>query len=143
MLANFKVDYLHSEQANHFCLSQVILWKNPPSWHPIGAHSKWLKSCSCSDDVMASMEAPMIFLYSGRRTIRLFKITPSFGEDGPNSKTLGSADNLYQNLKTYKIKYLIESPMVTFDKVFNDLITKMEKKYPGSLKKVYSNRDNL
>jgi hypothetical protein len=141
ILANFKVDYLHSEQANHFCFSRVILWKNPPSWASYRNLFQWVKNHSRSDDVMASMEDPMIFLYSGRRAIRPIKITPNFGEDGPDAKILGSAKNLYQTLNSYKIKYLIEFPMFPFDKVFNDLIAKMEQQYPGSLRKVYAGKD--
>jgi hypothetical protein len=141
MLANFKVDYQHSQQANRFCFSQAILWENPPAWTSYQHIFQWLRSNSQPDDVMASMEDPMVFLYSGRRAIRPFKITPCFGEDGPDSKMLGSADDLYQTLKTYKIKYLIEFPMLSFGKAFNGLIAKLEKKYPGSLKKVYSGKD--
>ena len=69
------------------------------------------------------------------------KLSPAFGEDGGNSKTFGSEEDLLQNLKVYKIKYLVQVPFSDADQVFNDLIDKVEQKYPRLLKEVYACKD--
>lgn len=141
LLANLNLLYWHGKQASQFQFSRVGLWENPPSWTSYQNLFHWLSTHSQPDDVMASMEDPMIFLYTGRRAIRPFRIKPGFGEDEGSSGMLGSEEDLYQTLKAYKVRYLIEFPTLNRNQVFTDLIAKMKAKYPSSLKQVYSCKD--
>jgi hypothetical protein len=139
--ANFNLLYLYATQAKQQNCSRAYLFKNPPSWTSYQNIFHWLRTHSQPNDIMASMEDPMIFLYTGRRAIRPFRINPGFGEDQVSSGMLGSEEELYQTLKTYKVRYLIEFPTLNRDQVFKGLIAKMEVKYPRSLKQVYTCKD--
>jgi hypothetical protein len=141
IVPNFNLLYLHGKQANQQNCSRVYLFKNPPPWTAYQHIFQWLKTHSQPDDVIASPEAPMIFLYTGRHAIRPFKMNPGLGEDGAGSEIFGSAEDLYQALKAHHVKYIVKFPIFNFDQDFNDLIVKLQQKNPGSLKQVYSCND--
>lgn len=141
IVPNFNLLYLHGKQASQFHYSRVNLSENPPSWISYQEVFQWLKTNSRPDDVIASMEDPMISLYTGRCAVRPFKMTPGLGENGDRERILGSAEGLMQTLKAYKIRYLIEFPMLGLDDVFNGLIANVKKKFPGSLRQVYAGKD--
>jgi hypothetical protein len=101
-----------------------------------------LQTQSQPDDVIASMEDPMIFLYTGRRAIRPFKITPGLLGYGDDLAAYGSAEDLFNTLRAYKVRYLVKVPIFAFDQdIINGLISAVQKQYPGSLKQVYLGRD--
>jgi hypothetical protein len=141
LVPNFNLLYLHGKQANRQNCSRVYLFRNPPPWTSYQHVFQWLKTNSQPDEVVASMEDPMIFLYTGRHAIRPFKINPGLGEDKADSDIFGSAEDLYQTLKFYKVKYLVKFPIFNYDQDFNNLLANLEQKKTGSLKQVYSCRD--
>lgn len=138
---NFNLLYLHGKQASQQNCSRVYLFENPPPWTSYQNIFQWLKAHSQPDDVIASTEDPMIFLYTGRHAIRPFKMHPGLGEDKAGSEIFGSAEDLYKTLKSYKVKYIVKFPIINSDQEFNNLIAKLEQKTPGSLKQVYSCKD--
>jgi hypothetical protein len=84
----------------------------------------------------------MIFLYTGRRAIRPFRINPGLIGYGKDLETYGPPEELLQTLRTYKVRYLVGVPVFTFDQnLLDDLISELQQKYPGLLKQVYSGKD--
>jgi hypothetical protein len=84
----------------------------------------------------------MIFLYTGRRTVRPFRINPGLIGYGKDLETYGSVKELCQTLKTYKVRYLVGVPVFAFDQnLLDGLISKVQHRYPGLLKQVYSGQD--
>jgi hypothetical protein len=89
------------------------------------------------------MEDPMIFLYTGRRAIRPFKITPGLLGYGDDLKSYGSSEDLLETLKAYEVRYLVKLPILAFDQARIDgLIAEVQTRYPGSLKQVYTGEDS-
>jgi hypothetical protein len=85
---------------------------------------------------------PDDFLFTGRRAIRPFRINPGLIGYGKDLGTYKSAEELFQTLKTYKVRYLVGDPVFTFDQNFlDDLISEVQHNYPGLLKQVYSGKD--
>jgi hypothetical protein len=116
--------------------------EKPAPWASYQDIFHWLQSHSQSDDIIASWEDPMIFLYTGRRAIRPFRINPGLIGYGKDLETYGPPEELLQTLRTYKVRYLVGVPVFTFDQnLLDDLISEMQQKYPGLLKQVYSGKD--
>ena len=123
-------------------MSSIFLKKNPASWASYQDIFQWLKTHSQPDDVIASMEDPMIFLYTGRRAIRPFKITPGLLGYGDDLEGYGSAEDLFKTLQAYKVRFLVKVPIFAFDQdLINGLISEVQKKYPGSLNQVFIDQD--
>lgn len=141
IVPNLNLLYLHGKQANQQNCSRIYLFENPPAWASYQHVFQWLKAHSQPDDVVASTEDPMIFLYTGRRAIRPFKMNPGLGKEKSASEIFGSAEDLYKTLKSYKVKYLVKFPIFNFDQDFNDLLANLQQTTPGSLKQVYSCKD--
>lgn len=84
----------------------------------------------------------MIFLCTGRRAVQPFRINPGLIGYGKYLETYGSAEELFQTLKTYQVRYLVRDPVFTSDQnLLDDLISEVQRKYPGLLKQVYSGKD--
>ena len=139
---NLALLYQHGQSAEKFRYPYPFLQKNPASWASYQDIFQWLKTHSQPDDVIASMEDPMIFLYTGRRAIRPFKISPGLLGYGDDLHTYGSAEDLIRTFKAYKVRYLVAVPIFAFDQNRIDaLIAEVQHKYPGSLKLIYSCKD--
>jgi hypothetical protein len=139
---NLNLLYACTKQASQFGYPHAGLVKNPAPWNSYKDIFYWLKIHSQPDDVIASWEDPMIFLYTGRRAIRPFRINPGFIGYGKDLESYGSAEKLFQTLKTYQARYLVGVPVFTFDQnLLDDLISEMQQKYPGLLKRVYTGKD--
>lgn len=140
--ANVTLLYQHGQVAEKFLYPYSTLPKSPASWDSFTNIFHWLQTQSQPDDVIASMEDPMIFLYTGRRAIRPFKITPGLLGYGDDLAAYGSAEDLFTTLRAYKVRYLVKVPIFAFDQdIINGLISAVQKQYPGSLKQVYLGRD--
>jgi hypothetical protein len=140
--ANLNSLYACTKQASQFCFPHIGLVKNPAPWAAYQDLFHWLKHHSQPDDVIASWEDPMIFLYTGRRAVRPFRINPGLIGYGKDLENYGSAQELFQTLKTYKVRYLVGVPVFTFDQnLLEDLLSEIQRKYPGWLKQVYSGQD--
>jgi hypothetical protein len=140
--ANLNLLYACTKQASQFCHPHAGLVENPAPWASYQDLFHWLKTHSQPNDVIASWEDPMIFLYTGRRAVRPFRINPGLIGYGKDLETYGSAEELFQTLKTYKVRYLVGVPVFAFDQnLLDDLISELQHNYPGLLKQVYSGKD--
>jgi hypothetical protein len=140
--ANLTLLYWHGQETRKFGYPYVGLQQDPASWDSYKDIFQWLKTHSQPEDVIASMEDPMIFLYTGRRAIRPFKITPALLGYGDDLQSYGSAEDLVQTIKAYKIRYLVTVPIRAFNQeLINGVISEAQNHYPGSLKEVYSCED--
>jgi hypothetical protein len=140
--ANLNLLYACAKQTSQFCYPYAGLVENPAPWASYQDLFHWLKIHSQPDDVIASWKDPMIFLYTGRRTVRPFRINPGLIGYGKDLEDYGSAEKLFQTLKTYQVRYLVGVPVFAFDQnLLDDLISEMQQKYPGLLKQVYSGQD--
>jgi hypothetical protein len=140
---NLALLYQHGQEIEKFHYPYPSLHENPASWASYQDIFQWLKTHSQPDDVIASMEDPMIFLYTGRRAIRPFKITPGLLGYGDDLETYGSPEDLFKTLKAYQVRYLVKFPIFSFNRdLINDVISRMQHRYPGSLNQVYSGKDN-
>jgi hypothetical protein len=140
--ANLTLLYRHGQETRKFYYPSVMFHKNPASWDSYKDIFHWLKTHSQPDDVIASMEDPMIFLYTGRRAIRPFKITPGLLGYGDDLQSYGSAEDLIRTIKAYKVRYLVKFPIFAFDQDrINALMAKVQLQYPDSLQQVYAGKD--
>jgi hypothetical protein len=140
LATNLGLFYQYAKFSNQFDFPYNRLVKEPASWTSYQDIFQWLKAHSQPDDVIASWNDSMIFLYTGRRAIRPFKITPAIL--GYGLESYGSAQDLFRAVKTYKIRYLVEVPVFAFDQNRIDgVIAHLQQKYPDFLKKVYVCKD--
>ena len=133
----------YGHEARKFGYPYITLAQHPASWASYKDVFVWLKTNSLPEDVIASMEDPMIFLYTGRRAIRPFKISPGLLGYGDDLKSYGTAEELWETLKAYEVRYLVKLPILAFDQARIDgLISEVQKRYPGSLQQVYTGEDS-
>ncbi len=133
----------HGQTARQFCYPYIRLEEKPAAWSSYMEIFTWLKTNSLPGDVMASMEDPMIFLYTGRRAIRPFKIAPGLLGYGEDLKTYGSSEELWGTLKAYEVRYLVKFPILAFDQArIDSLISEVQTRHPGSLKQVFAGKDS-
>ena len=142
LAANVNLLYACTIQASQFCYPHAGLVENPAPWSSYQDIFHWLKLHSQPDDIIASWEDPMIFLYTGRRAIRPFRINPGLIGYGKGLETYGSAEDLCRTLETYQVRYLVGVPVFTFDQnCLDDLISELQHHYPDLLKQVYAGQD--
>jgi hypothetical protein len=133
----------YGQEARKLGYPLIALTQNLASWGSYKDIFAWLKANSLPEDVIASMEDPMIFLYTGRRGIRPFKITPGLLGYGDDLQSYGTAEELWETLKAYEVRYLVKFPILAFDQArIDSLISEVQKRYPGSLQRVYTGEDS-
>jgi hypothetical protein len=138
--ANLNLLYKYGKFANQFGFPYGHLVKEPASWTSYQEIFQWIKAHSQPADVIGAWNDSMIFLYTGRRAIRPFKISPALL--GYGQERYGSAEDLVRAVKSYKIRYLVEVPTFSFDQDRIDgVIAQLQQKYPDFLKKVYAGLD--
>jgi hypothetical protein len=138
--ANLNLLYRYGKFANQFGFPYGHLVKEPASWTSYQEIFRWIKAHSQPTDVIASWNDSMIFLYTSRRAIRPFRISPALL--GYGQESYGSAEDLFRAVKSYKIRYLVEVPIFGFDQHHIDgVIAQLHQKYPDFLKKVYACKD--
>ena len=131
--------YQYKQEVEKFHYPYPFLPDKPASWVSYKNIFHWLQTHSQPDDVIASMEDPMIFLYTDRRAIRPFKITPGIIGYGDDLSSYGSPEDLLKTMKAYKVRYLVQFPIFAFDRDrINGVISEIQKRDSGSLKRVYT-----
>ncbi len=121
----------------------VNLPAHPASWSEHEKLFHWLRSHTEPQDILASWEGPMVYLYTGRRAIRPCRITPAplmgYGDEG---LSFGTVAELRRTLDAYRVRYLVKIPVYAFDeKEIDRLIDGLTQQYPGRVKPVYAGRD--
>lgn len=116
----------------------------PLSWSSYEDIFKWIKDNTELNAVIASGLDSMIYLYTGRKGLRPFELHPTslfYGEDG---SPLGTEENFMKLIGHYNALYLVRIPMPgsPIEKPLDELIKKVQDKYPAWLKIVYVGEDN-
>lgn len=127
----------------HYPYATLPLSDIPVSWSSFEEIFSWIRVHSQPNDAIASGLDSMIYLYTSRKSFRPFKQDPAslfYGQAGPK---LGTTDDFAKNLKMYRPKYLVSTPMPYFaeEQPFKELIERVNLKYPGWLKTVYVGND--
>jgi len=88
----------------------------PDNWPRTMEAMSWLREHTASDSVVAANCDPAVFLYTGRKAIRLFNVEDYgllFGSS-PGRLPLGSSERLKNHLKANHISYIFMTPMRYF-----------------------------
>jgi|GEM_PF-566690 hypothetical protein len=143
VLANLTFLYQHRALSQRTGYPYAVLPSHPASWPQYQDLFHWLKANSRSGDVLAAWEDPMLYLYTGRVSIRPFKLTPAprmlYGEAAPS---FGTVEDLRRTLRIYKVRYLLKMPVYAFDeKDIDRLLDDLQQRYPDWVKPVYVGHD--
>ncbi|MGB7911858.1 MAG: glycosyltransferase family 39 protein [Desulfobaccales bacterium] len=116
---------------------------HPASWPQYQGLFHWLKANSKPGDVLAAWEDPMLYLYTGRISIRTFEATPAprslYGEAAPS---LGTVADLGRTLRTYQVRYVVKMPVDTqVAKEVNRVLDGLQQQYPDWVKTVWVGQD--
>jgi len=112
-------------------------------WSSYESMFNWLSTHTKSTDVIASGLDTMMYLYTERRSIRPFAMSPDFLFYGKDSKPF-EVEDLVRILKSYRAKFLVDTPMLGFaeEKPFSDVLHETQRQYPDQVKTVYIGEDN-
>ncbi|HEY6989134.1 MAG TPA: hypothetical protein VH369_12150 [Bryobacteraceae bacterium] len=110
--------------ADLFTLRRLTIQRESPTWTitPADSWSKtmqtvsWLHQNISRNAVVGANCDPIIFLYSGRKAIRLFSQDnyKLFFDASPNKLPLGSPERLKSHLKANRISYIVMTPMAHY-----------------------------
>jgi hypothetical protein len=140
--ANLVLLYQHGQMSRKYGYPYIRLVPQPASWASYKGIFQWLRTHSQRDDLVASAVDPMMFLYAERRAIRPFKIGPAVLGYGEDLESYGSAEDLAQVLRGYKVSFLVKVPVFAFNQERLDgLFVELQQKYPGWLTRVYADKD--
>ncbi len=107
-----------------FALRRLTIRQESPTWTMTPADSwpetmqavSWLRQNTSNDAVVGANCDPIVFLYSGRKAIRLFSQDnyKLFFDPSPNKLPLGSPERLKSHLKANRISYILMTPMAHY-----------------------------
>ena len=110
--------------ADLFALRQLTVRQQSPTWTLSPADSwnetmqaiHWLRQNTSKGAVVAANCDPIVFLYSGRKAIRLFSQDnyKLFFDPSPNKLPLGSPERLKRHLKANRISYILMTRMAHY-----------------------------
>lgn len=145
VLANLTLLYQHRAilQRTGYPYPYAVLLSQPPSWPQYQDLFDWIKANIRPGDALASWEDPMLYLYTGRISIRPLKSTPAprllYGEAAPS---FGKVEDLRRTLRTYKVRYLVKMPAYGYyGKDIDRLLDGLQQRYPDWVKPVYVGPD--
>ena len=103
----------------------------------------WVSDNTKPNDVIASGLDTMMYLYTNRRSIRPFVMSPDLLFYGQDSQPF-EVEDLVRFLKSYRAKFLVDTPMLGFaeEKTFSEVVQKTQREYPDQVKTVYIGEDN-
>lgn len=110
--------------ADLFKLRQITAQEQSPTWALTPPDNwprtieamRWLRQHTASDSVVAANCDPAVFLFTGRKAIRLFNVEDYsllFGSSR-GRLPLGSSERLRNHLKSNRISYILMTPMRYF-----------------------------
>lgn len=145
VLANLTLLYQHRAifQRTGYPYPYAALLSPPPSWPQYQDLFDWIKANIRPGDALASWEDPMLYLYTGRISIRPLKSTPAprllYGEAAPS---FGKVEDLRRTLRAYKVRYLVKMPAYGYyGKDIDRLLDGLQQRYPDWVKPVYVGPD--
>lgn len=117
----------------------------PPRWDSLEASFQWLKAHTSPEDVTVSGLDSMVFLYGGRRSIRMFPHRPDALFYGSSRPAAGTAEELKSLLILYRVRYLVDTPLYAFaeDQPVQRLLDSFRQRYPTVLRPVQGDPSSL
>jgi hypothetical protein len=85
----------------------------PDNWQQTLESAAWFRKHTPVETVVAANCDPMVFLYAGRKAIRLFNADNFllFLDSSPGKLPLGSSEQLKSHLKANNVSYILVTPM--------------------------------
>lgn len=113
------------------------------SWGSYREAMDWIKQNSRKEDVIATTYDAMMFLYTGRKSIRPYSVDAAaafYGKPGP---VLGSIADFLDTLHQYRARYLALTPQPGYgeDKIFYELVEEVAATHEGLFNCVYQGAD--
>jgi hypothetical protein len=105
----------------------------------------WLRENSAPDAVLAGNLDPILYLYTGRKSIRGFVQNPYLLHYGADKEAwpLGSADQMLAALRSNQVRYLVCAPNASFREgpYLERLTGELRRDYPASFHLAYQSAD--
>ena len=117
--------------------------RDTPRWESVREGTDWLRFHSSPDAVVGAVLDPMVWLYSGRRSVRYYVQRPvALFYDNTRSK-LEQPEALLANLESLGADYLFEAPHYGFaiDRKIHKRILQIVEQFPASLVRVFESKD--
>jgi hypothetical protein len=129
--------------ANHYPGYMLNLQSSTVEWSSYQDMFDWIRQNSKSSDLFISGIDPMLYLYTGRRSVRPFSSRPSSMYYKDTAPVLGSLSEVMANIRFYKPQYLVLSPMPGLPEEipYVQFIVESQKEYRGWLERVYLGKD--
>lgn len=118
--------------------------QDPISWRSFREATDWIRENSKKDDVIATTYDALMYLYSGRQSIRPYSVDAAASFYGKKGQTLGSPEQLLANLKRYHARFLVLTPQPDYveNKTVYRLIDNVAASHEGLLTVVYTCADS-
>jgi hypothetical protein len=120
--------------------------RDPEDWQAIRTLSAWIRENTRPDAIIATNLDPLVYLLTGRKSIRAFKGDPylliySLDE---NSRPLGDFMEFRNHLRRHRVTYLMVTPMSFYSEAphFFSLVSRFMQRYPGVMKLVFMTKDS-
>ncbi len=126
--------------------SKIPVMKAPQerlSWSSFIEIFAWIKSNTSATDNMASTYDALMYMYTGRKCVRMYELDMAAAFYGKKAPPLGSVDDLITLLKRYQIRYLVITPMPNYaeEKMIFQLAEKLEKDHPEQVHTQFTGTD--
>src|SRR5262245_11681004 len=106
---------LHSWNAQSARLGYPRLGSaNVPDWAAFERLFDHVRSETQESDVIAAGFDSMLFLYTGRRSIRVFPYRPDALYYGTHRAPVGTPDEFVERLRRYRIRHVVSTPLYLF-----------------------------
>lgn len=110
------------------------------SWTDHQAAFAWIRKHTSPDDIVGANLDPMVFLNTGRKSIRLtnYNQFDLFYSTDPKIKPLGDSEQFRQHLLRHRIAYVLLTPMPAFREsaALRINLAELLQRYPGALQPV-------
>jgi hypothetical protein len=110
------------------------------SWQYFEHTFAWIRENSAANDTLTAGFDTMLFLYTGRPSIRAFAARPTalfYGDH--NDAPVGGVDEFVDLLQRYRPRYLVQTPLPGFaeERPFNALLERVQADRPWCLDAVF------
>jgi hypothetical protein len=111
----------------------------PPHWSAFQRAFEWIRSHTGPNDIVFAGLDPMVFLYTGRTSMRPFDLQPLPLFYGAPGNAVGTSGEMVSVLVRQDRQYVLQTPMPGFseEKPFEQLLTELREQRPGCLEPVY------
>jgi hypothetical protein len=115
-------------------------------WRETARMLEWVTSHTAADAVLMGNLDPVLYLYTGRKSVRGFLQDPFLlhYSNSKDSLPLGSVDDMLSAIERYGVTYLIQAPNAAFREgpYLSRLSDQLVTLHPGSFRCVYQSSDS-